>query len=271
MNVKYLKWSNYFAFILMLVINLIANLAPIGIGTTGTISQKYDNLFTPAPITFSIWGVIYILMTLFIVYQNGWIDKGQRSSQVTNRIGLWFTFSCLFNVAWIFAWHYDAILLSFILIVCLLVSLTMIVERLHKDQPTALETLSVRVGFDIYFGWIIAATIANACVLFTKLEWNGFGIPDVVWMLILLFASAVIGIAAVFFRHRIFTALTIIWTYAGILVRHISQDGFKGQYPLVIGATIVAITLVFLAVLMELLPLGFGRTKLRPAKEQTRQ
>lgn len=253
MNAKVLKWVNTIAFFLMIVVNILANLVPFGIGTTGAVSQKYENLFTPAPITFFIWGVIYIFMALFIVYQWGWLDKGRRSNLIRKRIGLWFAITCLLNTAWIFAWHFDAILLSFILIAALLLTLTVIVEKRIPFRASALETVSVRVGFDIYFGWIIVAVIANACVLLTKLGWNGFGISDLVWMILLLAASTLIGIAAVLFRHRTYAALTMIWAIVGIMIRHISQTGYAGKYPVIIASTILSVVFLSMAVLFDFL------------------
>lgn len=265
MNLKTLRWINSIAFLMMILINALANLVPFGIGTTGAVSQKYENLFTPAPVTFYVWGVIYIFMALFVAYQWGWFDKGQRSPQLTERIGLWFALSCLSNIGWIFAWHFDAIFLSLIMIVCLLLTLLVIVEKRFPFQKTTVETISVRVGFDIYFGWIIVATIANVCVLLTKIGWKGFGIPQTIWMVLLLAVAACVGIAAVFLRHRRYAALTMIWAFAGILIRHISQDGYRGQYPVVITAAIIAIILVGMAVLFDAIRIR-NANKLRKAR-----
>ena len=69
--VKSLKYWNIIFFISMISINIIANTLPFGRGSTAEISAKYHSLFTPAPLTFSIWFVIYLLLGYFIVYQLG--------------------------------------------------------------------------------------------------------------------------------------------------------------------------------------------------------
>jgi hypothetical protein len=52
-----------------LVVNALANILPINGKNTGQLSDQYPNLFVPAGITFAIWGVIYILLIIFIIYQ----------------------------------------------------------------------------------------------------------------------------------------------------------------------------------------------------------
>lgn len=248
MNTNTMKWVNTVAFALMVIINALANLLPIGIGPTGAISQKYENLFTPAPITFAIWGVIYLLMGLFVLWQWGLFGRKEDSDRMRDRIGMWFAISCALNIGWIFTWHLDVIWLSAVFIAALLVSLLMIVRQIRKTGTSPLSRL-VRAAFDIYFGWIIAATIANICVLLTALGWDGLG--DQFWTVIVLLAGALIGAATVLFECRWLSALAMIWAYAGILIRHISQSGFAGAYPWVIAAAIFGIAVILSSIALN--------------------
>ncbi|MFA5764936.1 MAG: hypothetical protein WC929_02135, partial [Bacilli bacterium] len=52
-------------YIFMIVMNIFANALPLNGIATGAVSFKYPNLFQPAGITFSIWGLIYILLLIF--------------------------------------------------------------------------------------------------------------------------------------------------------------------------------------------------------------
>ena len=103
MSQKALKIMNTCAFVLMVAVNTLANLIPLGIGKTGDVSKKYPNLFTPAPYTFAIWGIIYIFMALFVIYQWGILDNTKSGDGIRERIGIWFVISCVFNVSWVFA------------------------------------------------------------------------------------------------------------------------------------------------------------------------
>ena len=60
---------NIVAYVLTLIVNGLANALPLGGRNTGEISELYPNLFTPAAYVFSIWGLIYVLLGIFTVYQ----------------------------------------------------------------------------------------------------------------------------------------------------------------------------------------------------------
>lgn len=71
MNVrlKVLGIVNIVAFLGVIVINYLAVSLPIGGMTTGALSDLYPNLFTPAGITFSIRGLIYLTVFGFVIRQ----------------------------------------------------------------------------------------------------------------------------------------------------------------------------------------------------------
>ena len=56
-----MKYLNIVLFAGMIVMNYLANALPLNNKTTGELSDSFPNLFVPAGITFSIWGIIYLL------------------------------------------------------------------------------------------------------------------------------------------------------------------------------------------------------------------
>ena len=52
-----------------LVVNFLANALPIAGRTTGEISNGFPVLFVPAGYVFAIWGLIYLGLIAFVVYQ----------------------------------------------------------------------------------------------------------------------------------------------------------------------------------------------------------
>lgn len=250
MNNASLRWINTLAFLSMIIINALANLLPIGHGNTGSISANYPNLFTPAPITFSIWGLIYLLMAFFILYQWGLLGAKESAGYDVKDIGLWFLISCLFNIAWIFSWHYEKILLSTICMLCLLISLCIIVVSADAYSRNIFGDISVRIGFGVYLGWICAAAIANISVLLVSINWNGFGLSPVIWTLIAVAAGTLIGMLLTIYGHRYPATCALIWAYAGILNRHVSVGGYGGRYPAVIAATIAGIVAMLCAMMI---------------------
>lgn len=178
------RWVNTIAFLAMVTVNALANIIPIGGNKTADVSKAYPNLFTPAPTTFAIWGIIYAFLLLFIVFQLGILMNDASAKVVREKIGWSFVISCALNIGWIFAWHLRMIELSTLLIVLLLVSLIVITKRLYVSPTSLFNFLMVKMGFDIYYGWIIVATIANISVMLVKLNWNRFGLSELTWTLI---------------------------------------------------------------------------------------
>lgn len=252
--IKTLKYVNLVFFILMIVINALANIIPLGHGNTGAISGKYPNLFTPAPITFSIWGIIYVLLAFFIFYQFG-LFNSLFAETIIKQIGFWFIISCIMNIGWIFSWHYDVTWLSMIFMVGLLFSLIMITTSLSPNSVlhiTGMKTIPIlarlcMLSFDIYLGWIVAATIANFSVLLVKIKWTRFGLSEQFWTIVVLIVGAIIGMLFILISHRYASALAIVWAYCGILIKHISQSGYQGKYPLIITVAILGIFVILAA------------------------
>lgn len=258
--IRALKYWNFISFILMICINALANTMPIGIGNTGEISNKYPNLYTPAPITFSIWGIIYLLVAFFIAYQFGILDSAQFSESFVNLIGPWFIISCIMNIGWIFSWHYDITWLSMVFILGLLTSLIFITSKLSTNAIVlATNTDSVPIfakvcifAFDIYLGWIVAATIANMSALLVRINWNRFGLSEEFWTVSILIAGTLIGMMFIFISQKYMSSLAIIWAFSGILIKHISQKGYAGTYPAIIATTIIGISIILASGIIQI-------------------
>lgn len=250
MRIRTLQWMNTIALMVMVIVNILANIIPIGIGDTGMISQKYSNLFTPAAFTFSIWAVIYVLMLAFVIYQWGIIDD--RSKRVLVAIGPWFIVSCILNVAWLFAWHFDVIWLSVLIMIGLLVVLANIRSILDQTRKVGEFRTVIDIGFDVYLGWITAATIANISVFLVSINWKGFGISSEIWTCIVLIVGATIGFLFTLLDGKIFSTLAIMWAYVGILQRHVSSYGLNGEYQAVIICGVVAEILMLAVVVYAL-------------------
>jgi hypothetical protein len=240
------------AFVLMVTVNALANTLPINDKTTGQVSESYRNLFAPAGLTFAIWGLIYVLLAVYTLYQLGvFRKKGDTFNEgMLQKVGFYFILSSIANAAWIFSWHYDLIVLSMLLMIIILVCLISISQTLNKERLTGRERFFIRLPFSVYFGWITVATIANATVLLVGLSWNGFGISDKVWTVLVLLVGMLIGTTTMLKNKDIAYGLVLVWAYVGILIKHVSQNGFAGNYPAVIATTIVCIAIYLGAILL---------------------
>lgn len=249
-EIRILKIGIAVTYLAMVLVNALANILPINGLTTGQVSDSYPNLFAPAGPAFSIWGLIYILLGAHVLYQFGFFqkDKEQNRQDRLAFVGRYFILTSITNAAWIFAWHYKIIWLSAVLIATLLFFLVKIADILKKETQTGREKIFVRLPFSIYFGWITVATIANITVFLVSAGWNGFGIADDIWTVLILFLGAAIGIWRTTKDKNVVYGLVLVWAYSWIWVKHSSADGFNGQYPGIITAVTICMVLFLFAI-----------------------
>lgn len=224
-----------------IVVNTLANALPINGQNTGEISDRFQVYFVPAGYVFSIWGVIYLGLIAFAIYQ---ALPSQRENPRLRATGWWIALGGLANIAWIFLWHYEQFPLTIIAMLVLLGSLivTYLGLGISRSTVSEAEKWTVRVPFSIYLGWITVATVANVTSLLDYLKWDGFGIAPEIWMGIVLAAVLVIAVLMNFTRRDTAYALVILWALAGISIKH--ADVPAVAVPTWITFGLVALTLV---------------------------
>jgi hypothetical protein len=136
------------------------------------------------------------------------------------------------------------IALSVVLMLVILLCLAVIVRTVVAARLTTREKLFVGVPFSVYFGWITVATVANVTVFLVSVNWDGFGLAESTWAVIILLVAMAIGTAAMLRNRDLAYGAVLVWAFAAILVKHLSADGFDGRYPQVI-ATVIACLVVF--------------------------
>jgi benzodiazapine receptor len=210
-----------FAVVATVTMNVLANALPLNGLNTGEISDRFQVYFVPAGYVFSIWGLIYLALGAFAVYQ---ALPAQRDNPRLRRVGYLFILSCLANVAWLFLWHYEQFPLTLIAMLTLLATLTAIYLRLGigRGRVSAGEKWLVHVPFSIYLGWITVATIANITDVLDYVNWTGWGIGPQTWAVIMLVAATAIASALSLTRGDVAYMLVIVWAFAGIAVRQAS-------------------------------------------------
>lgn len=211
----------FFAF--MLTMNGLANGLPLNGYTTGEISSFYPNLFVPAGFTFSIWGVIYLLLFGYVVYSTSLLWKNREtggSLELVKAIAPYFIRTCALNGVWIIMWHLLQIELSLIFMLWFLGTLLFIYKKLQQYRANlkGKYSLLLYVPFVVYLGWISVATIANSAALLVHYKWNGFGIDPVIWSCIMITIAALLGAYFSIFRKDFFYTLVIAWALYGITV-----------------------------------------------------
>ena len=246
MNKKIILVLTAVLYAAMVVVNYLAGVGKINNVGTGAVSDAYPNLFTPAGYAFSIWGLIYLLLGAYTVYQFVAVAKDKKREEFFAGLGKYFIATSALNIAWIFAWHNFQIVLTVILMLGLLYSLVRIADRLRVEKFSAREKILVRLPFSIYFGWISVATIANVTILLVSLGWRGVGFSEVFWTVLILLIGAAIGILRMMIDKNIPYGLVFLWAYAAILYRHLSAGGFAGKYPAIVATLIGCLAVIFI-------------------------
>lgn len=218
MPTKTLQILNLIGFILVITLNALANALPINGMTTGELSDLYPNLFVPAGFTFSIWGVIYLLLLAFTIYQARSLWSKTADDQIVQIVGIWFFVSCLANASWIVVWHYQQVLLSFFIMLVILTSLIMIYRRLNTGTKTINRSTKylAHLPFSVYLGWITVATIANVTTLLVNYGLSGFLLGETIWTAIMITIAVAMGIYFLWKQKDVPYALVIIWALYGI-------------------------------------------------------
>ncbi len=223
-----------------LVVNVLANALPLNGVNTGQISDRFQVYFVPAGYVFSIWGLIYLGLIAFAIFQ---ALPSQRENPRLRATGWWISLGGVANSVWIFLWHYEQFPLTVIAMLVLLATLMITYLRLGIGRTTvpAAETWAVRLPFSIYLGWITVATVANVTSLLDYLKWDGFGLAPEIWMVIVLAAVLAIAVLMNFTRRDVAYALVILWALAGISVKHAAVPAVA--IPTWITFGLVALTL----------------------------
>lgn len=201
-----------------ITVNILANALPINGQNTGEISDRFQVYFVPAGYVFSIWGLIYIGLIAYAVFQALPSQKENPRLQAT---GWWVVLGGLANIAWIFLWHYEQFVGTLGAMLILLATLIAVYLRLGTGltKVSPAETWAVRVPFSIYLGWISVATIANVTDVLDYLGWSQWELSDGTWMiLILAVVVALVALVNLTRRDLAYTAV-LLWALAGIGVK----------------------------------------------------
>lgn len=201
------------AYVMMVLVNAIAEWLPLNGQTTGEISRKVNVLFTPAGYVFSIWGFIYVLLAIWILRQ---FPSSRRDLPIYRQAFVPFVVSCIFNALWIVVWHYEYFLFSVVVMLSLLFTLIWLYKVVKRTNPSFFYLFP----FSVYFGWISVATIANISFVLKYNGWNGFGLSDAFWAIAMLLVATALALLFMRRQRDYVYPLVFVWAFVGIGVKN---------------------------------------------------
>ena len=234
---------NIVVIIVTLAVNGLANAIPFNGQTTGEISDRFHVFFTPAGYVFAIWGVIYLGLITFALYQ---ALPSQRENPRLRKLGYILAAANLANTFWLFFWHYNLFVLSLLTMLILLGLLiaTYLILGIGRTPVSFAERWMVHLPVSIYLGWISVATIANVTDVLYDIDWDGFGIAPQSWAVIMLAVAVLLGTVMALNRRDTAFLLVFGWAFAGIAVK---QSAAKMVSTSAWVAAFLALLLVILA------------------------
>ena len=213
--------------------------------SVGEISRKHPVPITPANYAFSIWGLIYLGLIAFAIYQ---ALPAQRSNPRLRRIGYWYVLSCIGNIAWEVVWLNEQINLSILMIGILLVALLVLYIRAHinREHVSTAESWCVNAPFGIYLGWVTVASIVNMAVVLANVGWNGFGISPTIWTVLLLLIGTAIAVYVGLSNVDMAYLAVIIWAFTAIFFKN------SGTPAIAITAAVMSVIALITIVIIAL-------------------
>ncbi|MEP6648073.1 MAG: hypothetical protein ABJC12_13370, partial [Saprospiraceae bacterium] len=220
------------------------------------VSAKYESLFTPAGLTFSIWGIIYIIIGILCLYHIVIAYKHEKwhpaNTELLQMNGFFIVLN-LASAAWLVAWTQERLFLTIPLILLQLISLIIIHRRLGIYDPQKPLELKVATHFpmSIYFGWISIATIANVSSYLTAIGWDGWGLSAVQWTVIMISAAILLTLIMIFARKNIYFGLAVAWGLYGIIKKR--ETANADLYDPIITSAWAGIGIIFISSVIQVI------------------
>jgi hypothetical protein len=210
---------NTLTFIITIILNYLTGAGKVSGNTMADISRKYPTLITPENYAFSIWSIIYIGLTAFIVYQ--WYEyKHENKNNSIQKTGPWFAVSNIANSIWVVLWVHDLIGWSVLAMIVLLLSLIKLSLNLDLEIKNVRFSTIALVWWPvtIYLGWIILATVVNVAVLIEKHQLLANILSPDFWAIVVIAIATIIYLALIITRNMREAALVGIWGLIAIAV-----------------------------------------------------
>ncbi|TAF07302.1 MAG: tryptophan-rich sensory protein [Nostocales cyanobacterium] len=203
------------------VVNVLSNIFPLNGLSIGAISNTlFKNvLIIPANYAFAIWGLIYLGLFALAVYQ---FLPSQKEDEDLRKTGYLLVVAAVAQCIWVYLFLFRLFAFSIVAMLGILLPLIIIYQRLEigKKRVSKNKKFCLHAPISIYLSWISVATIVNvACALYFG-GWNGWGIANEVWTVIMLLAAAVIATVMIInYRDIAYTGVTV-WALIAIAFQH---------------------------------------------------
>lgn len=237
------RWVTVLAILANIVLAYLSNTGAFNGQRMGEVSAKYPTLLTPAGYAFSIWGLIYLGMVAYGIWQ---LLPAQRKSSLPDAVAQPLTLANLGSAAWVVLFAYEQILPSVGVMLLVLAALVVAYGRARRRVLVDAAPAWVSVPFAMYLGWISVAATINVIIGLQAvgLHFSG-GTPVLLAYCLILFIVVLALVMSRAFSAIVF-ALTVAWALVGIWVvqlREIPELGWAalaGAVVAIVGGVAMA-------------------------------
>jgi hypothetical protein len=218
---KGLAVATVVAILATIAINTLSNLFPPGGQNVGEISNTVLQgvLITPANYAFAIWGLIYLGLIAYGIYQ---FHRERRQDLHIQRVNKWLIGACIAQVIWIFLFTLEQFGWSILAMLGILVALIQIylILDIGRGRVSRQRRWLAHIPFSLYLGWISVATIVNVASALYASPWDGLGISSVTWTVAMIAVAALVAAVVIYTRQDVAFTLVFVWAFVAIAIRH---------------------------------------------------
>ena len=202
------------------IINVLSNIVPLNTKSIGELSNTVFQgvLITPANYAFAIWGLIYLSVFAFGIYQ---VLPPQRDQRKLDALRVLMIGASGAQIAWIFIFLSRQFVFSLVAMVAIWIALCLGYVQMAQVAPfTRTQRWMIQIPWSIYFGWISVATIVNVAIALFSLGWTGGFLSPQVWTMALMVVAMGLGMVAVWKHRDLAFSGVLIWALVAIAIRH---------------------------------------------------
>ncbi len=154
------QWLTVAAVLMAIAINGISNVNPPAGKNTGEVSNTILGgvIITPAGYAFAIWGLIYIGLIAYSIYQ---ALPAQRHNPAFQKVSWGIIGACVLQTIWIYVFLTFNFWPSVLLILGILGCLAYAYVNTRSVPATWKNRWLFQAPVSVYFGWITVATVVN--------------------------------------------------------------------------------------------------------------
>jgi hypothetical protein len=204
-----------------IAINTLSNLFPPGGQNVGEIANTTlaGVLITPANFAFAIWGLIYLGLLAYGIYQ---FHRDRRRHPDIQRVDQLLIGACIAQIIWIYLFTFEQFGWSIVAMVAILLPLIAIYQILNigRERVSRHRRWMAQIPFSLYLAWIAVATIVNVASALYAVGWQDLGLSGVAWTVIMVLVAAALGAIVLWQRRDVVFTLVFVWALTAIALRH---------------------------------------------------